>query len=102
MALGRSTAALARILIAEGDYETRMLYRATLEALNCVIVEVTDSRQALVAAINNPPSIIITDTDLLPIDGYSLLRHDAATRNDPILVVTGRMVPLGTSDRVLR
>jgi CheY-like chemotaxis protein len=87
---------VARILIADSDDDTRMLYRETLRPLNCDIVDTSDGPQALVSALSHPPTIVITETALFLIDGYSLcelLRRDAATRNVPILVVTGEGRP---------
>jgi CheY-like chemotaxis protein len=83
---------IARILIADGDADTRQLYRATLGPLNCEIVEASDGREALVSALSRPPTLVITDTALALIDGYSLcqlLRRDAATQHSAILVATG-------------
>jgi CheY-like chemotaxis protein len=82
----------ARILIAESDDDTRMFYCESLRSLRCDVVEASDGRQALVSALSQPPTLVITETRLPLIDGFSLcevLRRDAATRHVPILVITG-------------
>jgi CheY-like chemotaxis protein len=91
-----ATQRFTRILIAEGDEDTRALYRAALHPLNCDVVDAVDGPQALVSALSHPPDLLISETNLLLIDGYSLcelLRRDAATRHLPILVVTGETRP---------
>jgi CheY-like chemotaxis protein len=87
---------ITRILVAEGDEDTRTLYRAALHPLNFDVVDAADGRQALVSALSHPPNLLLCETNLLLIDGYSLcelLRRDAATRHVAILVVTGESRP---------
>jgi CheY-like chemotaxis protein len=82
---------IGRILVAEPDDDTRMLYETVLRPLSADVVGVADGRQALVSALTHPPSIVVTETDLSLIDGYALcelLRKDATTRHAPILVAT--------------
>lgn len=86
---------ISRILIAASDDDTRA-YRESLRSLNSDIIATSDGRQALVAALARPPTIVITDARLPLIDGYSLceiLRHDVSTRSVPILVVIGEARP---------
>jgi CheY-like chemotaxis protein len=80
-----------RILIVEGDADTRALYRESLEPLKADLIDAADARSALVSALVQPPSLVITDTRLPGFDGYHLcdvLRRDGATRTVPILMVT--------------
>ena len=85
-----------RILIAEGDADTRALYRESLRTLEAEVIDAADGRSALVSALVQRPSILITYTRLPGFDGYHLcdvLRRDGATRTVPILVVTSESRP---------
>ena len=87
---------IPRILIAEGDADTRALYRESLRTLDADVIDAADGRSALVNALVHLPSILITDTRLPGFDGYHLcdvLRRDGATRTVPILVVTSESRP---------
>ena len=92
-----TTAAVAsapkvRVLVADADDDTRSLYRTWFEIEGCEVVEATDGREALIAALTEPPSLVVTEIRLPFIDGYALceiLRRDRATTAVPILVITG-------------
>jgi two-component system chemotaxis response regulator CheY len=87
---------IAPILVVEPDAATRWLYRQSLELLGYEVVDATDGRDALVKALIQPPRLILTETRLPFVDGYSLceiLRQDRATRSVPILVVTSDTEP---------
>jgi CheY-like chemotaxis protein len=82
---------LLRVVIADGDADTRSMYREALRPLALDIVEVDDGRDALVQCLIEPPALLIADTQLSSVDGYALcqlLRRDGATRAVPILMVT--------------
>ena len=85
-----------RILIADGDSDTRALYRECLRGLEGDVIDAADGRSALVSALVHRPSLVITDTRLPGFDGYDLcdvLRRDVMTRTVPILVVTSESMP---------
>lgn len=85
-----------RILIADGDADTRTVYRECLQALAGDVIDAGDGRSALVSALAHRPSLVITDTRLPGFDGYALcdvLRRDVVTRTVPILVVTSESMP---------
>jgi CheY-like chemotaxis protein len=85
-----------RILIAEGDADTRALYRESLRTLEADVIDVADGRSALVSALAHRPSLLVTDARLPGFDGYHLcdvLRRDGATRTVPILMVTSESRP---------
>ena len=85
-----------RILIADGDADTRALYRECLRTLEAEVIDAADGRSALVSALVERPSILITDTRLPGFDGYHLcdvVRRDGSTRTVPILVVTSESRP---------
>jgi DNA-binding response OmpR family regulator len=71
---------ITRILVAEGDEDTRTLYRAALHPLNFDVVDAADGRQALVSALSHPPTLLISETNLLLIDGYSLCGHRRSSK----------------------
>ena len=87
---------LFRVVIADGDPDTRTLYREALEGLPLEIVEAGDGRDALVQCLMERPALLIADTQLATIDGYQLcqlLRRDDATHTLPILMVTSESRP---------
>jgi CheY-like chemotaxis protein len=86
----------SRMLIADADWDTRALYREEFTRAGCDVVEASDGREALVKAISEPPTLIITEISLPFIDGYALcelLRRDRTTAHVPILVVTTEASP---------
>jgi DNA-binding response OmpR family regulator len=91
-----ATAPRPLVLIVEVDDDTRALYRQVLEHLGYVVIEAADGREALTKAFTPPPDLIVTETTLPFVDGYSLcqiLRRDRVTTTVPILVVTDRCTP---------
>ncbi len=79
-------------LLVDRDRDTRGMYAEFLKTSAWDIEEAEDGREALAKAIALHPDIVITETRLPGIDGFELcglLRSDAATRDIPILFVTG-------------
>src|SRR5262245_13067691 len=88
---------LRRVLIAEGDPDTRGLYREVFVECGWNVTEADDGREALVRALSERASVVITELWLPYIDGIALcrlLRRDLATSNVPILVVTSEIRPV--------
>jgi CheY-like chemotaxis protein len=80
-----------RVVIADGDEDARNMYRVALRRLALEIVDAPDGREALVQCFMERPSLVITDTRLPFVDGYSLcglLRRDPLTHAVPIVVIT--------------
>ena len=80
-----------RILVADADATTRAAYHESLGLAGCDVVDAADGRDALVKALSQRPTLVITETRLPIFDGYALcevLRRDSATRGVPIVVVT--------------
>jgi DNA-binding response OmpR family regulator len=80
-----------RILVVDADADTRALYEELLTLAGYEVVAAVDGRDALVKAFCERITLVITETHLPLIDGFSLcsvLRRDSATRAVPILVVT--------------
>ena len=85
-----------RILIADHHDDTRIVYKECLKAVADEIDEAADGREALAKTIARPTDLLVTETCLPGIDGYSLcdlLRRDAATATVPIVVVTADAYP---------
>jgi two-component system cell cycle response regulator DivK len=80
------------VLLAEYHDDTRALYGDYLKRAGCTVEEAADGREALAKAITRRYDVVITETRLPGIDGYSLcqlLRRDASTMSTPVIVVTG-------------
>jgi two-component system cell cycle response regulator DivK len=96
LAIRRHVCRFPRVLIADPSADIRDLYVDVLEGMVDEFVHAEDGRDALVKAMADVPSALITDTQLPFINGYELcrlLRRDMATRTLPILMITGRAVP---------
>lgn len=83
--------ATPRIVVADADPDTRALNSNVLESYGYIVAEATDGPSALVAALSEPVTLIITDARLPIFDGYALcrvLQEDDATRAVPVIVLT--------------
>lgn len=84
-------------LLADAYRDVRDLYATALDGMVGRFAYADDGREALVKALADPPSVLITDTHLPFIDGYelcTLLRRDVATRDMPIVMVTAATLPV--------
>jgi CheY-like chemotaxis protein len=86
----RPLAPIPRILVVDGNHDTRELYRHWFQLSGCHVVEASDGRDALTKALVSPPSLVVTEISLPFLDGYlcEILRRDRATADVPILVLT--------------
>ena len=83
--------ARSRVLLADPDPASRLIYETTFNDAGYEVVEASDGREALTKGLVRQPSLVVTDLHLPLIDGASLceiLRSDRLTANVPILVVT--------------
>jgi two-component system phosphate regulon response regulator PhoB len=83
----------ARILVADDEESVRQLLQIVLQHEGYEVVLATNGAEALLAAHNNPPDLILLDWMMPVLDGLSVLkqlRKDAATRDIPILMLTAR------------
>jgi len=90
--LGAASSRLPSVLIVDGDDDTRFLYRTILEPVAGSILEANDGAAALITAATTHPDVIITETRLRRLDGYTLcerLKADPDTSSSLRLVVTG-------------
>jgi len=82
---------LRRVLVVDGDVDTREMYGEFFTKKCWSVTQARDGRDALVLALKERPSIVVTELWLPLIDGLALcrlLRRDRLTRAIPILVVT--------------
>ena len=79
------------VLIADPDTDARALYRVSLGLRGWVVEEAADGTEALAKTFSQRPKLIVTETRLPTIDGYTLcelLRRDAKTHRVPVLFLT--------------
>ena len=79
-------------LLVDRDIDTRRMYAQYLKSRPSEVDEAEDGREALAKAIARRPDIIVTETRLAGIDGFTLcelLRSDRSTQDIPIVFVTG-------------
>jgi len=82
----------ALALLVDRDADTRELYATCLRAAGYDVEEAEDGREALAKAIELHPDIVITETRLPGMDGFTLcarLLKESSTRDIPIVFVTG-------------
>jgi CheY-like chemotaxis protein len=84
------------VLVADDDQDTRELYRACFDTSGYRTAEAGTGSQAIVAAIEIVPDVLLTDYVLPDIDGVTIarrLRDDPRTAAICILMITGYASP---------
>ena len=82
---------MAKILIAEDSPDIRALVRMLLETEGHEVTAVTDGREAVAAARESRPELILMDLSLPVMSGWEATRHirsDPTTAQTPILALT--------------
>ena len=82
------------ILVADDDKNTRMLFKAVLEAENYTVLTAENGEDALAVMDNNHVDLVVLDVMMPKMDGYaftSLLRQN--DNNLPILMVSAKQLP---------
>jgi two-component system, cell cycle response regulator DivK len=80
------------VLVADDDRDTRELYRACFDTNGCRTAEAPTGSQAIAAAIEIVPDVLLTDYLLPDVDGITVarrLKRDVRTAGIRILMVTG-------------
>lgn len=88
-----------RILIIDDDDFTA-IYLEGVIGDQYQVEHFADAQQGVVAAINNPPSLILMDVEMPQLDGYAacrLLKADPATHDIPLIFLSARVE---TEDRL--
>jgi signal transduction histidine kinase/DNA-binding response OmpR family regulator len=91
------------ILVVDDDAETLSLMRRTLEAKGFKVVEAHDGRQALAAARERRPGLILLDLMMPVMDGFDTLQHlreDPRTAAVPVVVLTAKDLTDEDRDRL--
>jgi CheY-like chemotaxis protein len=81
----------ARILVAEDHLDSREALRELLEAFGYEVIEAINGRQAVDAAVQHHPSLILMDVMMPEMDGFEairLIRDTPDTTDVPIIAVT--------------
>jgi CheY-like chemotaxis protein len=96
-----------RVLLADGDSDSRRRCADSLTLAGCRVIEAAEGRDALIKVLTIRLSIVITDLRLDFIDGISLcdiLRRGQTSADVPILIVTSAAdaarLPLSTRSAV--
>jgi CheY-like chemotaxis protein len=83
---------LPLVLLVDRDADTRRMYAECFRSSQLQVDEAEDGREALAKAITLHPDVVITETRLTGMDGFTLctlLRKDSATADIPVVFVTG-------------
>jgi class 3 adenylate cyclase len=80
-----------RILVADDDWLNRDLLKAYLSTSGCEVTTAVDGREALDAALKQPPDLALVDVQMPRMDGLALcqaLKGNPSTRFMPVVIVT--------------
>jgi two-component system KDP operon response regulator KdpE len=88
---------MTRILIADDDPQIVRALRITLTAKGYDVVTAADGAQAVAAAIDHHPDIVLLDLGMPRMDGMDVIHGLRGWSEAPILVVSGRS---GAMDKV--
>jgi two-component system, OmpR family, phosphate regulon response regulator PhoB len=83
----------ARILVADDEESVRQLLQIVLQHEGYEVLLATNGAEALLAAHNDAPDLILLDWMMPVLDGLSVLkqlRKDEVTHHIPILMLTAR------------
>ncbi|MCR2816477.1 response regulator transcription factor [Microbacterium jiangjiandongii] len=86
-----------RILIADDDPQILRALRITLTAKGYDVTTAVDGTQAIAAAVDHRPDILILDLGMPHLDGIEVIHAVRGWSTAPILVVSGRA---GAADKV--
>ena len=81
-----------RILAVDDVPENLEIVQVRLEAEGYEVITATDGDEALARARDSEPDLILLDLSVPYLDGFEIikaLRSDPATRNIPVIVLTG-------------
>lgn len=94
-----------RILVVEDDTDLRRLYRLTLTLAGYQVDDAADGLEALRRLESEPPALVILDLKLPDMSGLAVRQEiaaHAATRDIPIIIVTGTDIEIPDVPCVLR
>jgi DNA-binding response OmpR family regulator len=82
------------VLIADDDPDILSLVRLRLERAGYDVLAAQDGEQALSAALERPPDLVLLDVMMPKLDGHEVterLRGNEATRHVPVILLTARV-----------
>jgi CheY-like chemotaxis protein len=94
--VGRISLSPRKVLIVEDSATQAEQLRHALEESGYTVAVTANGIQALAAARNDPPTVIISDIVMPEMDGYALCRHvkaDRALKDIPVVLVTALSGP---------
>jgi CheY-like chemotaxis protein len=80
-----------RVLLVDGDADSRTVYRAILQHYEYEVLEALDGPAALELALQEPPDVVVTELTVPKLSGLDLmseLRSHEQTRHTCIIVLT--------------
>jgi len=81
------------VLVVEDDENSRLMYAAALRHFGYDVAEATNGAEGIEKARSDHPGLILMDIQMPFVDGYEatrVLKHDRATRDIPIVVITAQ------------
>jgi CheY-like chemotaxis protein len=90
------------VLIVEDDHGTRLMYRDFLTHAGFRTADAHNGHQALEKALELRPDLVVTDLAVPGMDGFAFcraLQQSSATRDIPILAITGHAEYLDEPER---
>jgi CheY-like chemotaxis protein len=81
------------VIIADDQKSLRLLLRATLGALGCRLLEVSNGADALDLSRREHPSLLLLDVGMPGMDGYTVcrtLKSDPETAGIPVVMLSAR------------
>jgi len=83
-----------RILVADDDKNTRLLYKAVLQSENYEVITAENGEEALAVLDREHIDLVVLDIMMPKMDGYAFTRTLREVQNDlPILMVSARQLP---------
>ena len=83
-----------RILVADDDKHTRMLFEAVLKAENYTVLTACNGEEALALIDREHIDLVVLDIMMPQMDGYEFTRTLRAANNDlPVLMVSAKQLP---------
>lgn len=78
------------VLVIEDEVPIRKFLRASLARVGYRVAEAETGEQALAAAVENPPDLVVLDLGLPDVDGQEVLRRLREWLRTPIIVLSAR------------
>ena len=100
-----ASATVPIVLLVEDDLDGRRMYADWLSEAGFRVDQAHNGLQALERAFDSRPDVVVTDLNIPGIDGFELtrrLKHDARTRDVPVLAVTGYAAFASDPERACR